>query len=330
MSVPEQTINERMNAYLQAQEEPEAEAVAVEEPAELEEVAQEAEEVETEYASIKTWAELAEHNGITQEELYDVSVPIEVNGKTEYKTVSELKDLSRTNLRATEAIQQSKQAREAIEAERRQMQATIQQVTSEASQVLTATEEQLMYDFNKVDWDSLRQQNPTEWAAKRQELGERQQTLQNMRTHAQQNYEQMLGQQKAQNEAEIQRIVEREHERLLEAVPSWQKAETATTEKAELRAYLLSEGYTEDEIDMARDHRVIKLALNSMRYARQKTQAAVAKKKVPQNVRVPLKPGARQSNASRSNDRVKESRAQLRKTGKVSDAVALYEKLNGA
>ena len=97
-----------------------------------------------------------------------------------------------------------------------------------------------------------------------------------------------------------------------------------------MREYLLSAGYSPDEIDQAYDHRTIVLAHKAMQFDAMAKKGTTAKKRVVKigNKKV-LKPGAKRTKAQTQQDAEAQLRAKLKKSGDHRDAAALIsQRLN--
>ena len=56
-------------------------------------------------------------------------------------------------------------------------------------------EEQLVSEFNGIDWDRLRAENPSEWSAMRQEYAERAQKIQQIQSQVGSQQKELQGKQ---------------------------------------------------------------------------------------------------------------------------------------
>lgn len=343
------TIEERMNAYLsyedapapdeqpeapvrqqvkspqaepeqEPEQEPETEAPEVEAQAELE-----TEEDDADAKSIELYNELAEHLGVDVAELYEVSVPVSnPDGTKANISVGKLKDAWQENQKAAKAIKQAQEEYEALNKQRVAAEESIAREASKTASFLNAAKQELTREFNQVNWDQLRAQDPGQYAVKRQDYIERNGRLQSMEQQASRQWDEQQAQVKQQKQEQFGQFAQREQAALVEAIPEWRNEEAANVEKAKLRDYLLNIGYLADEVDHAYDHRTIVLARNAMMWDEQQKQKVVTKKKLKIGKRV-LKPGARQSGAQQSQDKVQGLRRNLKKSGRLDDAVALYD-----
>jgi hypothetical protein len=309
--------------------EPTAEEV-VEETVEAEpsaEPAQDAEEI-----SLETLGQLAENIGVDVSDLYKLSIPSTDTSTGERVEVSlgELKDSFTARERSSRAEQSAKELKEQLEADKIRQDQLFQQQAETHAAALNQVDQMLMAEFNNVPWDNLKATDPTQWTIKRQEFTERQAAVQNMRQQAAQEYNQRMAQAQQKQQQQMQEIATREQENLLRALPTWRDNEVRQSEQGKMREYLLSAGYSPDEIDQAYDHRTIVLAHKAMQFDAMAKKGTTAKKRVVKigNKKV-LKPGAKRTKAQTQQDAEAQLRAKLKKSGDHRDAAALIsQRLN--
>lgn len=53
--------------------------------------------------------------------------------------------------------------------------------------------------------------------------------------------------------------------KLVDLIPGWEVEAVRTKEAKELRQYLITQGYTEEEVDLAADYRILHLAYRAMK-----------------------------------------------------------------
>ena len=309
--------------------EPTAEEV-VEETVEAEpsaEPAQDAEEI-----SLETLGQLAENIGVDVSDLYKLSIPSTDTSTGERVEVSlgELKDSFTARERSSRAEQSAKELKEQLEADKIRQDQLFQQQAETHAAALNQVDQMLMAEFNNVPWDNLKATDPTQWTIKRQEFTERQAAVQNMRQQAAQEYQNRMAESQKTQQQQMQEIATREQENLLRALPTWRDNEVRQSEQGKMREYLLSAGYSPDEIDQAYDHRTIVLAHKAMQFDAMAKKGTTAKKRVVKigNKKV-LKPGAKRTKAQTQQDAEAQLRAKLKKSGDHRDAAALIsQRLN--
>jgi len=180
-------------------------------------------------------------------------------------------------------------------------------------------QEQLMADFQGVNWNQLQQENPSEWAAKRQQFGERQARLNQAKDQSAQQIQQAVKRQEAEAAQSANETLEREHQTLLEKVPSWNDENIRAKEAAEIADYLDSIGFAQDEISSLKDHKLIILARAALgQQGPSKKKLALAKKKV-ESIPKLVKPGASRPQSHGAMSAAQKATAKAQKTGSLDD-----------
>lgn len=146
----------------------------------------------------------------------------------------------------------------------------------------------LTHEYQTVDWNALRAQNPAEFAALHADFQQRQGQIQNY-----------LGavQQQAQQDAErhqqgLQQAIVSEREKLVSAVPEWRNAETFTKDRNAMSQYARSLGFQDAELNQIYDHRYMRILHDAARYQALQASKPQALKQV-RDAPVVAKPGSR-------------------------------------
>jgi len=191
------------------------------------------------------------------------------------------------------------------------------------AQTFNTAEQIIIGDANSEQLARLRESDPAEWTARREELGQRLNALRNTRNQAAAFYEQYQAEY-------LSKLKETEMKALTEAIPDWSDESVKTA-----RNVMQSMGYTEQEIGNIYDHRAITAAMelhalrNEVATLRDKQKkAADTVKRVKKDVPKLQKPGKQRSKgikAKRGN--LENLRSRARKTGKVEDAAKVIENL---
>lgn len=201
----------------------------------------------------------------------------------------------------------------------------LQQFTTahqDVANTLNMTERLLLEELESPALAQLRQDNPAEWTARREELGQRVQVLRNARQQAAMQFEQFTQQHMTQ-------LREREMTALREAVPDW------STEKRDVaKESMATLGFSPEEINQVLDHRMIKGALELAALRKEvaelrelKTKATETVKRVRKEVPKLQKPGKQrmQGGAKIKRDNLTRLRERARKSGSVKDAAKVIE-----
>jgi hypothetical protein len=174
-----------------------------------------------------------------------------------------------------------------------------------------------LQEFNSVDWDTLKNEDPYAYMIKREEFRDAQEKVQNV--VQQQQYvqqEQMQQQQAAKAE-----FVRAEYARLIEALPEWE--DKSSTIKKDIREYATTVGFRPEEIDQLADHRSVLVIKKAMEYDKL-TKKVAPKKKAVKKVPKVQKSGRGNSKEDSKVDAIKKKRARLQKSGKQDDAASIF------
>ncbi len=130
--------------------------------------------------------------------------------------------------------QQAAQADQAIRARLDQLDSVVGQASNE-----------LMREFQGVDWQTLRANDPGEYSARLADFQARKQNLDNAAGRSQAEREQLQGQQAQQSQAAMQQ----ERARLPELIPEWKDEAVASKERADITAWGLKNGFAAGELN---------------------------------------------------------------------------------
>lgn len=152
-------------------------------------------------------------------------------------------------------------------------------------------EQRLREQVGVVDWKQLREDDPAEYAAKRQEFMERISEIESMKVGiAQQQEKRQYEQMQLFQEAVSQNL-----RRLPELIPEYSNAELMKSEVKEIKDYLLRSGFTEQDLNTMYDARQVAVARKAWLYDKMK-QTVEPKKMLLKEKPKFVKPAARTSN----------------------------------
>ena len=289
------------------------ESAEEEAPEELEASAEEETEEETE----------TEEEEVEEPEVYTVKVDGEelevsleelVNGYSRTSSFTKKSQQLAEQRKAfeTEASEVTQQ-RDAIQAERQQMHAALEQMLQ--SSVGN------MEQFQNINWDQLRADDPLEWSLKRQELLEAQQKIQATQAQQQQLQANFERDQQAAYEVELKR----ENEALLEKMPEWADPVKQREIAQQLSTYAQSQGWTKEEVGQLVDHRSFLILQKAMKFDELKS-ADVKSKKIKHKPKV-----TRAGKGVDQKEVVKKKRAdsinRLKRGGGLKEAADAFEAL---
>lgn len=239
------------------------------------------------------------------------------NGEEKQLTKAELKELAQQGFDYTQKTQQLAEARRYVEqqAQFNQQQAQFQaQFTDQIAEV-KAVEGQLA-QWKQVNWTELAQTDPMQYLSLHHQYTEakeaHQTQLQNL-SQLQQQAQQTAAQQQAQRLAQ-------EAQAMKQAIPEWRDQARANAEMTELRQFLATTGFGEQEIASVADHRQVAIARKAMLYDK---LMASGKQKVATAPPPTAKPGS----TAKPNTDGKKLRENLKRTGSGDYAAKLIEQM---
>lgn len=150
---------------------------------------------------------------------------------------------------------------------------------------IAATE--LLKEYQSIDWRSLEAQDPGQAALLRQKFQERQAQLRGVLANVEAQKHEAV--RKAQ--AQMHETLQKEAQRVLELIPAWKDPAVANKERAELRDWGLSQGFTPEEMDSVSKASVVMLLRKAMLHDKQMQAKPQIENRVRQAPKL-VKPGA--------------------------------------
>ena len=316
---PEEAPAEAPEAAEEAPEEQAAPEEAEEPSAEAaEEAGEEAEDV----VEISSLADLTEHLGITADDLYALAVPATVNGKRADVTLSELKDSYVASAEAKRIQEEAKTLRESIQEQQRTSEERYKAQLAQAAALVEDLEKSALSRFEGVNWNELRQSDPSEWAALKTEYEQTRQALDARKRNVAQGIQQYQQQMQAQQKQALDQHLAKEREALMTAWPEM-AGEKGEAVRTALVKDLKARGFSDAEIEGVSDHRVLLMARDAMRWRESASKTDAAKKKIVKIAKKTIRPGAKQTKDEQRTEALQPIRQRLKKTGDWKDAAEL-------
>ena len=311
----EQTANEETETAVDEE--------VVEETKEAEEVEEEAPEEEgqaeeeTEESEQSEEEEAEEEVELVAEE--DLKYTIKVGGEEMEVDIDELKSGYQRQAdytRKSQALAEQRKGTEKIQSERLQLEQE-RQMYANGLQMLQEQQSAKLQDFDSVDWETLKQEDPYAYMIKKDEYRDAQERVSNA---AQQ---QALIQQEQHTAAQKVRgqFVQQEYARLVAALPEWNDKDS--TIKKDIQEYATSVGFRPEEINQLADHRSVLVIKKAMEFDKL-TKKVAPKKKAVKKVPKVQKAGRGKSKEDTATEELKKKRTRLRKSGKQQDAASLF------
>jgi len=291
----------------------------VEETEEAEEVEEEAPESEEEgQAEEETEEEVEEEEfDVVAEE--DLKYTIKVDGEELEVGIDELKNGYQRQAdytRKSQALAEQRKETEAIQSERMQLEQE-RQMYANGLQMLQEQQSAKLKDFESVEWESLKAEDPYQYMIKKDEYRDAQERVNNLVAE-----QQMVQQEQAQQAQQARaHFVQQEYSRLVESLPEWN--DKNSTIKKDIQEYATSVGFKPEEISQLADHRSVLIIKKAMEYDKLTTKVAPKKKAVKKVPKV-QKSGRGNSKEDVAAEAIKKKRTRLQKSGKQQDAASVF------
>ncbi len=293
----------------------------VEETQEAEEVEEEEEEAPEEEGQ----AEEETEEEVTEEEEYevvaeeDLKYTIKVDGEELEVGIDELKNGYQRQAdytRKSQALAEQRKETEGIQSERMQLEQE-RQMYANGLQMLQEQQSAKLTDFDNVEWEALKQEDPYQYMIKKDEYRDAQERVTNLQAE-----QQMVQQEQAQQAQQARaHFVQQEYARLVNALPEWNDKES--TIKKDVQEYATSVGFRPEEISQLADHRSVLIIKKAMEYDKL-TKKVAPKKKAVKKVPKVQKAGRGNSKEDAATEAIKKKRARLQKSGKQDDAASIF------
>lgn len=268
--------------------------------------------------------ELETEEGYEQDDnaSFDIlAATVEVDG--EEITVEELKNDRLRQRDYTRKTQELADLRREVEAR----DAEIARKDAQYAQLLPALQERLEQPMEQEpDWDKLYDTDPN-MAARAERQWRKQQDERNAQLEAIRQERMRMAELEQQRNAEFEaRYTEEQRNILPDLIPEWRDTKVAKQEATDLRNFLLTEGFTENDVNGLRNATLVKLARKAMLYDRGQTRATQAKTAKPKPKAKTLKTGSRGSQPKPKSAQT-QALQRARQTGRMQDAAAAIKSL---
>ncbi len=169
------------------------------------------------------------------------------------------------------------------------------------------------------DWQYLIDNEPQEYMRKKEQFNKMQETLK----FADQEMERLRQDEAKKQQALVQQQMAEGQQLISQKVPSWKDPKVAQDEAQSMALYAKDDlGFTAEELSQIVDGRLVLLLRDAWQFSKTKKARSKKPKEAPARV---AKPG--NSTKLKSNKPLNDAKARLRKSGTVSDAASVFEKL---
>ena len=304
-----------------------AEDSTQEQPEVVEEQAEEVEEVEETEVEEEAEPEMEEAEEETEEES-EVEEPEEVEeeqtftikaaGEEKEVTLNELKKSYQLGSDYTKKTQEVAEQRKVIEQEAKAI-IEARQVRDNYQTKLQAIEQFLIgQNDNPAELTAMKENDPVGYAVKVAEMTEKKEQLQTVQAERMR----IAQEQKMQNDAQMQKFVEQESQKLAESLPEFSDKTKGEHIRNDIRSYGKKIGFTDQELSQVYDSRHVLVLHKAAQYDKLIAGKAGVKKKVAKAPKT-VKSGAKvKQNVT---DIKRKQLKKLQQTGSARDAAAIFE-----
>ena len=251
-----------------------------------------------------------------------LKIRVKIDGQESEATLAELVKGYQLEGHVTRKSMELADQRKALEAQALQQQTALAQQAQQAAFLLQTAEQQLIGEYQSIEWQRLRRENPAEYSAAQLDYSQRARQIEAMKEQALSITGQYDADAQAKQAQAYEAHLEAEKTALLEAVPEWKDEAKAEAGKAEIVTFLRESGFTPEEIGSIGNHKALLLIRDAMAYRKAAKSTDVTAKQLKKVVKPVLKPGAVQTKAEAARKQSTEARATLRKMGGNVDSVA--------
>jgi hypothetical protein len=240
---------------------------------------------------------------------------IKVNGQEVPVTLDELKAGYSRQSDYTQKTMQIAEERKALEADRQNLQALINDYQNALQSPMPAMEPPVRPDAKLWDEDPIEAMRQTELYRQKMEDFQAESA----------KHQHLQQQAMAQKQQQMQEALNQQQVALKERIPEWQNEETATKEKQEIRRFGLSMGFTENELAQIYDSRAVQVLRDAMRYNQLQTKRGKVRQAPQGKSLAPGTPTPGEPQQLRKGKAMK----RLAETGHIKDAQAVFEQILG-
>lgn len=214
--------------------------------------------------------------------------------------------------KAREVAEQQKAMQQRME----QVEQVVQQRVTQLDGLASAAAQELTREFQSVDWQWLRENNPGEYSARWQEFQYRNQSIAQIAQAAEHERRQLDAQRDEREKATLRE----EAQRLPTLIPEWKNEETSAKERQAIMEWALKSGAKPERVQKMSDAFDVAAYRKAMLYDQLQTSKAAVENKVRIAPKL-VKPG--QSADNRQTNALRDLKQNVRKSGgKEKDLVA--------
>lgn len=271
----------------------------------------EAEEYEYDYSA------LAQALGIGEDELViddgKINVRTKINGQIGQTSLNELKHNYQVNEAARSKIQELDEEKRQFNEERKTKLEELGKQSQLMEQGLYAMQQEYLSEFNNVNWDQMKRDDPENYTVRRMEFQDRERRMQKFYG----DYQEAQKKIQDQFNTQMREVWDEGAKQLTNAFsgPSYKNSPKWNSEESDkLTKWMISQGFPAEVISTLGSWHVFKWARDSMLREEEFTKTKKVMKKVVKLPKVKTaKPGASSSKNQKSRSHIDEAKARQRK-----------------
>jgi len=194
-------------------------------------------------------------------------VNVKVDGESSVIPMNDLIAGYQTNKSVTQRSQGLAEERKAFDSEKGQVEQVYRSKLDTVDKLASHLEKQLIGDFESINWEQLRQEDPAEYAALRQDYSTKANELQNIKSAIQTDSDSQKANVQGQVTEQQKNYVETQRTKMIENNPTWNDPEVHKADMGSYKDFLGTQyGFTDTEFDNVFDARLIELMKDAKKY----------------------------------------------------------------
>ena len=205
-------------------------------------------------------------------------VNVKINGEVSTVKVQDLIAGYQINKALTQKQQVFAEERKAFEAQAQTLAEEYKSKLENAEAITNYLSSKIVAEFQGIDWNKLRVENPAEYAAARQDYAARAQEVQQALEALQAEKSTLTVAEQQQMQQQHAKHLQSQREKMLENNPAWNDPNVFKQEMTGMKSFLSEKyGFTDQDFAQVNDARLIELVKDAKKY---RDGATVAQKKI--------------------------------------------------
>ena len=254
-------------------------------------------------------------------------IKTKVDGEVSFKPMKDLIASYQMESHLQRQIKTAAEERKVYDTQKAEEQTRVQTTITDASALVGLMEQELMAAVQQVDMNTLRRENPAEWAATQQDISNRQMRIGQVKQQVGKMIQEQQVQQRDKSEAVKAQNIKDETEKLITAIPTWSDPEIASKEISVLQKELISRygdlGATAEKLASIPEAWMIAAFRDLVKNGDTEKVSKVVKKKLKAVPKI-MKSGNKSKNSMSHSRKIQIQKQQLlEESGSTQDAVSV-------